>query len=191
MGKAFGGVEASYLPDESLGITGNTREWRFHSGINFTARFFISHPKGGDLHDHSRVSLGILGGIDMCLVPRDGDTFQDFEGTFPANEDELNDNAVYLAPSIILRPSSNSVQFLLAAGLNYRIWNKSHVHEIPLTNSFGTSLIALVKHRALWTGVSIHHNRVDTHTYDGNTGRLRFSVQASSTTIWFNVGYSG
>ena len=192
VGLTFGDLQESQSIEEHLEYGSHLRNWQFHPGYTFTARFLLwqSQFVGGE--NSGLVTIGLLSGCDLSLLPMRPDKITSADGTYRGDlDDKLIENNVYLTPGFVIRPNIIPVQLLLMAGVNYRSWNGSNLSGIDLENSFGISWMAMIRYHSIWGGITVHK------------GRFRFrksmfwplgyeaSVDISRTTVTLSIGFNG
>ena len=139
------------------------------------------------------VTIGLLGGCDLSLLPTRLDKITSADGTYRGDSDnKLIENNVYLTPGFVIRPKIIPVQLLLMAGVNYRIWNGSNLSGIDLENSFGISWMAMIRYHSIWVGITVHKGR-SRFIRKGINWPLgnEFSVDISRTTVRLSIGFNG
>ncbi len=191
IGTVSGDVEVAYSPLESAGYSNYTRNWQFHAGFNFTAKFLFWQSQFEE-SERSRLSkLGLLGGIDICLVPGGAKQITSSEGVHTSANDNLKETFIYLAPCLVFKAPQVPFHILMAVGINHRVWDKSRIEGIDLKNSIGTSVIGVIRFRSLWTGISIHHGQYDSSVTDNFSGQIITPINLSSRTVWLHIGVNG
>ncbi len=191
IGTMFGDLEAAYSPSEPIGPSNYTRSWQFQPGYSFTARFLFWQSQFEE-SARSRISkFGLLGGIDVCLVPSGTKQFIGSDGIHTPANDNLRETLFYLAPSLVFKTPRIPFHWLIAVGINHRVWDRSSIEVADPKNSFGTSVIGVIRFHSFWTGISIHHGQSDTSVADNFSGQIITPVDFSLRTVWLHIGING
>jgi len=193
IGLAFGDLQESQSIEEHPEYESYWRKWHFNPGYTFTARFLIWQSQFVGNENHGLVTIGLLSGNDLSLLPMRPDRIESVDGTLRGGlNDKLIENYVYLTPGLVIRPNKIPIQLLLMAGVNYRIRKGSKLPGIHLENGFGSSWMAMIRYHSIWAGITVHRGRSryiqksPIWPYGYNT-----SVDISRTTVRLSIGFNG
>lgn len=193
IGLTFGDLQESQSIEEYPEYGIDSRNWYFKPGNTFTARFLLwqSQFVGGE--NSSLVTIGLLGGCDLSLLPMRLDRIESVDGTLHGgSHDKLIERYIFLAPGFVIRPNIIPVQLLLMVGVNYGFWNGTTLSWLKLENGFGTSWMAMIRYHSIWAGITVHRGRSQfirksmIRPY-GND----WSVEISRTSVRLSIGVNG
>jgi len=160
VGLTFGDLQESQSIEEHLEYGSHLRNWQFHPGYTFTARFLLWQSQFVRSENNRLVTIGLLSGGDFSLLPMRANRIESSDGSFvDVSNNRLIESNVFLTPGVVVRPRKVPIQLLLMAGVNYRISKESSLSGTQLENGFGTSWIAMVRFHSIWSGISVHRGR--------------------------------
>ncbi len=193
VGLTSGDLQESQSIEEDPEYGSHSRSWHFNPGTTFTARFLLWQSQFVGSENAGLVTIALLGGCDLSLLPMRPDKITDVDGTYTgSSNDMLRENNVYLAPGFVIRSNIIPVQLLLMAGVNYRISNGSNLSGIDLENCFGMSWVAMIRYHSIWGGITVHKRRSN-FIRKSMFWPLGYeaSVNVSRTTVMLSIGFNG